>query len=170
MQYTLRVGVITSTHGIKGEVKVFPTTDDVKRFEKIKEVLLDAGSQTASLEIQNIKYFKNLAIIKFKGIENIDDAQKYKGKDLYVTRDNAVELDEGEYFIADLLGLTVITEEGEILGELKDVLQTGANDVYIIKSQTNKELLIPAIKDCIRAIDLKNKTMTIHVLEGLLEV
>lgn len=170
MQDTLRVGVITSSHGIKGEVKVFPTTDDVKRFEKIKEVLVETGSQTASLEIQNIKYFKNLAIIKFKGIDNIDDVQKYKGKDLYVTRDNAVELDEGEYFIADLLGLTVITEEGEILGELKDVLQTGANDVYVIQRQANKELLIPAIKDCIRAIDLENKTMTVHVLEGLLEV
>ena len=143
----LQVGVITTTHGVRGEVKVFPTTDDANRFKKLKEVILDTGKEQLPLEIAQVKFFKNLVILKFKGIDNINDIEKYKGKSLYVTREHAVKLKKDEYFIADLIGMRAVTEEGEELGTIKDVLQTGANDVYIIKKDGEDELLVPAIKD-----------------------
>ena len=149
MEDLLQVGVITTTHGVRGEVKVFPTTDDANRFKKLKEVILDTGKEQLPLEIAQVKFFKNLVILKFKGIDNINDIEKYKGKSLYVTREHAVKLKKDEYFIADLIGMRAVTEEGEELGTIKDVLQTGANDVYIIKKDGEDELLVPAIKDCV---------------------
>ena len=166
----LRVGVIANTHGINGEVKVFPTTDDINRFEILKDVILDTGKEHLSLNIQSVKYFKNLVIVKFKGIDNINDIEKYKGKDLLVTRENAVPLEENEYFIADLIDIEVFNEEGEKLGILFDVMQTGANDVYVIKLDENdKELLLPNIDECILDVNIEEKTMKVHILEGLLD-
>lgn len=167
MEDLLQVGVITSTHGIRGEVKVFPTTDDPARFKKLKKVILDAGREQLELEIASVKFFKNLVIIKFKGIDHINDVEKYKKAGLFVTRENAVPLNENEYFIADLLGLCVLSEEGEELGVLDDVLQTGANDVYVIRQEGAGDLLVPAIKECIKKVDLEAKTMMIHLLPGL---
>ena len=134
MENLLRVGVITSAHGVRGEVKVFPTTDDNSRFKTLKHVLMDTGKEKIPLETEHVKFFKNMVIVKFKGIDNINDVEKYRKKSLYVTRENAVKLKKNEYFIADLIGLSVIREDnGEVLGELTDVLQTGANDVYEVK-------------------------------------
>ena len=134
MEDLLQVGVITTTHGVRGEVKVFPTTDDPARFKKLKNVVLDTGKELVDLEVAGVKFFKNMVIVKFKGIDNINDVEKYRKKSLYVTRENAVKLKKNEYFIADLIGLSVIREDnGEVLGELTDVLQTGANDVYEVK-------------------------------------
>lgn len=163
----LQVGVITTTHGVRGEVKVFPTTDDANRFKKLKEVILDTGKEQLPLEIAQVKFFKNLVILKFKGIDNINDIEKYKGKSLYVTREHAVKLKKDEYFIADLIGMRAVTEEGEELGTIQDVLQTGANDVYIIKKDGEDELLVPAIKDCVKDVDIEGGVMTLHLLEGL---
>ena len=132
MEKLLKVGVISSTHGLKGEVKVFPTTDDVKRFRQLKEVLLDAGDEKTVLQIEQVKFFKQFVILKFRGIDDIEDVQKYKGKDLLVTRENAVKLKKDEYFIADLIGVGVISDDNSLRGILKDVIQTGANDVYEI--------------------------------------
>lgn len=168
MEQKLRVGVIASTHGLKGEVKVFPTTDDARRFSKIKEVILDTGKEELVLEIESVKFFKQLAILKFKGIDNINDVEKYKGKELYVLREDAQELGNDEYFIADLIGLKVTEEDGRELGILKDVLETGANDVYIVEMEDKKELLIPAIKQCILKVDVEAGKMEVHLLEGLL--
>lgn len=162
----LRVGVITQTHGIRGEVKVFPTTDDPNRFKKLKEVILDTGKEKIDMEIAGVKFFKNMVILKFKGIDNINDVEKYKKAELYVTRENAVKLEPGEYFIADLIGMKVTSDEGEDLGILEDVLQTGANDVYIVKKDGN-ELLIPAIKDCRLDVNVEEGTMLVHLLPGL---
>ena len=148
MEQFLRVGVISSTHGIRGEVKVFPTTDDVKRFKKLKNVILDTGREHLNLEVEGVKFFKQFVILKFKGIDNINDIEKYKGKDLLVDRANAVRLRKDEYFVVDLIGLEVFTEDGEKFGTMKDVLETGANDVYIIDSLNHGEVLIPAIKQC----------------------
>lgn len=167
MEDMLRVGVITSTHGVRGEVKVFPTTDDAARFKTLKQVYLDTGREYLPLEIQNVKFFKNMVILKFKGYDNINDIQPYKSKDLLVTREQAVALEEDEYFIADLIGLRVITESGEVLGTLKDVMETGANDVYIVETGSGKELLIPAIGDCILKVDLEGGIMQVHLLDGL---
>ena len=167
MEERFQVGVISSTHGIKGEVKVFPTTDDVKRFKKNMELILDTGKEEILLSVESVKFFKQFVILKFKGIDNINDIEKYKSKSLYVTRKNAVKLKKDEYFIADLLGMNVFEDTGEPLGILKDVIETGANDVYEITLQDGKSLLVPAIKECILEIDVENNKMTIHVMEGL---
>ena len=169
MEEILQVGVISSTHGVRGEVKVFPTTDDVKRFKRLKEVILDNGKEQMNLEIEGVKFFKQFAILKFKGFDNINDIEKYKGKSLFVTRENAVKLRKDEYFIADLIGLQVFDEEDKKIGELKDVIETGANDVYVITMSDGKELLLPAIKQCVLSVDVEGGTMTVHILEGLLD-
>lgn len=167
MEKQLQVGVISSTHGVRGEVKVFPTTDDVTRFRQLKKVHLDTGREMLPLEIQNVKFFKQFAILKFKGIDNINDIEKYRGKSLMIDREDAVDLDEDEYFIADMIGMKVCTEDGSEFGTLKDVMETGANDVYIIDSLEHGEVLIPAIKECILDVDMDEERMTIHLMEGL---
>lgn len=170
MEDLLQVGAITSTHGLRGEVKVFPTTDDPARYKKLKEVILDTGKQQLQMEIAGVRFFKQMVIVKFKGIDNINEVEAYKGAKLYVTRENAVELGEDEYFFADLVGLVAVTEDGEELGTVADVLPTGANDVYVIKPKQGKELLVPAIKECIRKVDLDGGNMTIRLLPGLREL
>lgn len=165
----LRVGVISSTHGIKGEVKVYPTTDDPNRFKKLKKVILDTGREHLDLEITGVKFFKNQVILKFKGIDNINDIEKYKGKDLLVRREDAVELGEHENYVADLIDLKVVTDEGQVLGYLTEVLETKANDVYVVETEDGKELLLPAIRDCILDVDLDEEIMTVHVLPGLFD-
>ena len=169
MEDRLQVGIVSSTHGVRGEVKVFPTTDDVKRFKKLKEVILDTGKEQVVLEIEGVKFFKQFAILKFKGIDNIDDVMKYKGKSLFVTRENAVKLRKDEYFIADLIGLKVMDEEEKEIGTLRDVMETGANDVYVIDCVDGRELLLPAIKQCVLLVDLEAGFIKVHVLEGLLD-
>jgi 16S rRNA processing protein RimM len=169
MENLLRVGVISNTHGIRGEVKVFPTTDDVNRFKELKQVILDTGKEHMNLEIESVKFFKQMAILKFKGMDNINDIEKYKGKDLLVTRDNAVQLEEDEYFIYDIIGAKVINEEEQELGELVEVMQTGANDVYVVKLLDGKEILIPVIKDCVLEVDTDNKIVQVHLMPGLLD-
>ena len=169
MEQMLRVGVITSTHGVRGEVKVFPTTDDAKRFKTLKKVILD-GREPLELSIEQVKFFKNMVILKFKGYDNINDVETWRQRDLMITRDQAVELKEDEYFITDLIGLTVVNEEEAVLGRVKDVLETGANDVYVVELTGGKELLLPAIKDCILNVDLEGGRMKVHVLDGLMDL
>ena len=167
MEKLLRVGVITSTHGVRGEVKVFPTTDDPQRFKKLKKVIMDTGKEQMDLEIASVKFFKNMVILKFKEFDNINDVEKYKQADLLVTREHAVKLKPGEYCIADLIGLKGISDEGEELGELTDVIQTGANDVYVFSKAGVSDLLVPKIPDCVKEIDLEKGTVLVHLLPGL---
>ena len=169
MDELLQVGVIASTHGIKGEVNVFPTTNDAKRFNTLKKVILDTGKEKRELEIQGVKYFKKFVILKFKEFDNINDVEVYKGKSLYVTRECAVKCKKDEYFIADLIDLTVVDEEDKEFGTLIDVLETGANDVYVIKMNDGKEVLVPAIKQCILAVDMAERKIKIHLMDGLLD-
>ena len=170
MEDLLQVGIITSTHGVRGEVKVYPTTDDPRRFRRLKEVVLDTGREKLNLEIEGVKFFKQFVILKFKGLDNINDIEKYRQKSLYVTRKNAVRLQRDEYFIADLIGLKVQDEDGKELGTVKDVIETGANDFYEVEMADGKSLLLPAIKQCILNVDVENGTMQVHVLEGLLDL
>lgn len=167
MEQFLQVGVISSTHGIRGEVKIFPTTDDTARFKKLKKVLLDTGREQLELEVQSVKFFKQFVILKFKGLDNINDIEKYKGKSLLVPREEAVPLGSDEYYIADLIGMEVFTEDGRF-GVIKDVMETGANEVYIIDSDMHGEVLIPAIRQCILDVDVEKKKMQIRLLDGLL--
>ena len=169
MEQFLRVGVISSTHGIRGEVKVYPTTDDPERFLDLDEVILDTGREHKILEIEGVKFFMNQVILKFKGYDNINDIEKYLKKDLLVDREHAVELGENENFIADLIDMEVVTDEGKVLGTLTDVIETGANDVYAVKTPEGKEILLPAIRDCILDVNVDEKRMTVHVMEGLLD-
>lgn len=169
MEQLLQVGVISSTHGVRGEVKVFPTTDDANRFKKLKKVILDTGMEKKELEIQGVKFFKQFVILKFKGIDNINDIEKYKGKSLYVTRENAVKLRKDEYFIADLIDMQVVLEDGTLLGILTDVMKTGANDVYCVESEKYGEVLLPAIGECILDVDVEGRKMTVHLMPGLID-
>lgn len=169
MEQRLRVGVIASTHGIRGEVKVFPTTDSASRFKKIKEVILISEEGEQDLQIESVKFFKKFVILKFTGIDNINDIEKYKGCELYVDRAKAQRLRRNEYYIADLLGMEVVQDTGRKLGTIRDVIETGANDVYVVAMEQGRELLIPAIKQCILNVEIESGRMEVHLLEGLLE-
>ena len=166
----LRIGTIASTHGIRGEVKVFPTTDDMARFKLLKSCVLDAGKEKILLEVEGVKFFKQFAILKFKGFDNINDIEKYRGKDLLVTREEAVPLAENENFVVDLIGLEVVTDEGAHFGKVKDIMATGANDVYVIDGDDGKEYLFPSIKECILDVDLDAGKVTVHIMKGLLDL
>lgn len=170
MEELLQVGVITSTHGVRGEVKVFPTTDDVRRFKRLKEAILDTGKEQIVVEIEGVKFFKQFAILKFKGFDNMNDVECFRQKSLYVTRKNAVRLSRNEYFVADLIDIVVFDENEQELGVLTDVITTGANDVYEIKMKDGRELLLPAIKQCILDVDIEGRKMKVHVLDGLLDL
>ena len=154
MEKYLRVGVISSSHGVRGEAKVFPTTDDVQRFKKLKTCILDTGREYKELHIESVKFFKQMVILKFKEIASIDEVMQYKGKDLLVTRDQAVK---------------VVTDEGEDFGVLTDVIQTGANDVYAVKCPNGKEVLLPVIDECILDVDLERQQVTAHIMPGLVD-
>lgn len=169
MENYLRVGVISSTHGVRGEVKVYPTTDDIKRFDYLKETILDTGKEYITLHVTGVKYFKNMVILRFKEFDNVDQVVPYKGMDLLVTRENAIPLEEGQEFIVDLIGCDVITDQGETLGKLVDVLKTGANDVYVVKMENGKEVLLPVIEQCILEKDIENKVVKVHIMKGLLD-
>lgn len=165
----LQVGAVTTTHGVRGEVKVFPTTDDVRRFSKLKEVELETKDGIRTLHVEGVKYFKQFAILKFKEYQSLNEVEGMKGCRLFVTRENAVKLDKNEFFIADLIGMKVTDPEKQLEGTLVDVLQTGANDVYEIQLSDGREILLPAIKDCIKKVDMDRKMIEIHILKGVLE-
>ena len=169
MENLLRVGVISNTHGVRGEVKVFPTTDDSTRYKKLKKVILDTGKEYINLEIQSVRFFKNLVILKFKGIDTINDIEKYKGMDLLIPREEAVPLEENEYFIYDIIDAEVVNETGDRIGHLKEVLTTGANDVYVVETEEKKEILLPVIDECILDINIEEKKVVARILPGLVD-
>lgn len=169
MEELLQVGVVTQTHGIHGEVKVFPTTDDAGRFRDLKKVFLDTGREKLPLEIQGVKFFKQFVIVKFKGLDTINEVERFRRCPLLVPREDAVPLEEDEYYIADMIGMQVETEDGKAFGILKDVMETGANDVYVIDSISHGEVLVPAIKECIRKVDVAEGKMTVHLMDGLVQ-
>ena len=169
MQDFLEIGQIVNTFGVKGMVKVVPFTENVERFAELKSVFLEKNNKMEEKEIEETKYHKNMILVKFKKIETIEDAEKYVNAYLKVDRENAIELEDDEYFIADMIGMDVLTEDGEIFGSLKDVIETGANDVYIINSKKHGEVLIPAIKECILDVNVKEGRMLVHLMEGLID-
>lgn len=165
----LRVGTYVNTHGVRGDIKVYPHTDDITRFSELDYVYMKTGKDIFKCDIKTVKYHKNMAILGFKGTDNINDIEKYKGADLFVTRDQAVPLDEGEYFICDVIGAKVVTDNDEELGLIKDVLQTGANDVYVVTGTDGKEILLPVIPDCVLDINTDDKIVKVHVMPGLID-
>ncbi len=161
------IGKIVNTQGINGEVRCISFTDDVKRFDLLKAVYATDGKNTQLLEIQRHRYHKQFIVIKFKGIDTMNDAERLKNLVLKIDEKDALPLKENEYYIGDLYGLEVFDTEHNIIGELKDIIFTGANDVYVIKRKDKKDLLLPAIKQCILEINISENKMIVEVLKGL---
>lgn len=163
----IEIGQIVNTYGIKGFLKVVPYTDDITRFEKLNNIYIQTKKSLETVAIEEVKYSKNLVLLKIKGIDDINSAEIYKNCYIKIDRKDAVELPEDSYFIIDLIGVEVITDEGENIGNIIDVFSTGANDVYVVKNELGKQVLLPAIGDVIKNVDIKNKKMIVHLLEGL---
>ncbi len=165
-----QVGVIASTHGLAGEVNVFPTTQDPGRFKKLKKVTLHIQrGEEMELDIVSARFFKKFVIVKFKQFDNINDVERFKGCELTVDRKDAIKLSPGEYYCADLIGMTIVDEDMNELGTLTEILQTGANDVYeMTRTGSEEKILIPAIKECVKSIDVDSGRIIIHIMDGLM--
>ena len=171
MERFFHIGTITSPHGVRGDVKVYPTTDDPERFLDLDRVILRKNGSETNREIRQIshvRFMKNMVILHLEGIQDRNTAELYRQWELFVSRENAVPLQENEYYIADLVGMKVYQEE-EFLGTLREVMQTGANDVYAVESPKWGEVLIPAIKACIMKVDPAEGRMDVHLLPGLID-
>ncbi|MEI3356403.1 MAG: ribosome maturation factor RimM [Clostridia bacterium] len=163
----LEIGQIVNTFGIKGMVKVMPFTENIERFSKMKTVYVKNKKENKKYEIEEVKYHKNMVLIKFKGIENPEQADLLRQSYLLVDRADEEPLEEGTYYIVDMIGLEVYTEEGELLGILEDIFNTGSNDIYVVKNELGKQILLPSIPDVIKKIDMPNKKVIVHLLPGL---
>ncbi len=163
MEQFLEIGQIVNTFGIKGMIKVKAFTDDIQRFSELKEVLIDEKEY----KIQEVKYHKNMVLLQLEGITKIEEAEKLKNEYLKIKRENAIPLEEDTYFVVDLIGLNVYSDENEYLGELIDIFNTGSNDIYIVRQEEKPQLLLPAIKDVIKQIDIENKKIIVHLIKGL---
>ena len=168
MKEKLEVGQIVNTFGIKGFVKIYPFVNDINRFDDLKKIYVKRKNQENELEIEEVKYQKNMVLIKFKGIETPEDANKLRNAYVLIDRKDAIPLEEGEYFIADLLGLPVFLDTGEKLGVLEDIYNTGSSDIYVVKNELGKQYLLPYIDDVIKKIDIENSQIIVHLIEGLI--
>lgn len=168
MEQLMEIGQIVNTYGIKGYLKIVPYTDDIIRFEKLESIYIEVKKELKDFIIEDVKYSKNLVLLKLKGIDDINSAEIYKNCYIKIPRSQAVKLPEDSYFIVDLIGLNVYTDKGEELGNIIDVFSTGANDIYVVKNELGKQVLLPAIGDVIKNVDIKNKKMIVHLIEGLI--
>ncbi len=164
----LEIGQIVNTFGIKGMVKVKPFTDNIERFDELEKVYIENKKGKKEYEIEEVKYHKNMVLIKFKGIENPEDANLLRESYLLVDRANEKPLEEGTYYIVDMIGLDVYTDENEFLGKLEDIFNTGSNDIYVVKNELGKQILLPAIDDVLKEIDMENKKVVVHLIPGLI--
>ena len=164
----LEIGQIVNTFGIKGMVKVKPFTDDIRRFDKLKTVYVEKNGNQTEYEIEEVKYHKDMVLIKLKGINKVEQAEMLRNAYLTVSRDSVEKLEEGRYYIIDLLGLEVYTDEEILLGTLDDIFNTGSNDIYVVKDKQGKQILLPAIQDVVKQIDIENKKIIVHLLPGLI--
>ena len=168
MQKRLEVGQIVNTFGIKGEVKVTPFTDDVNRFDDLKKVYVKTRKDDKLYKVENVRYHKNMVLLKLEGIENPEQAEMLRNAFLEIDREDAIPLEEGTYFIADLIGLEVYTDEGKLLGKVEDIYNAGANDVYVVKDELGKQILLPGIDEVIKEVDLDNEKIIVHLIPGLI--
>ena len=168
MQKRLEVGQIVNTFGIKGEVKVVPFTDDIKRFDDLKNVYVKTKKESKQYKVENVKYHKNMVLIKLEGINNVESAETLRNAFLEIDRKDAIPLEEGTYFIADLIGLEVYTEEGKLLGKVDDIYNTGSNDIYVVKDELGKQILLPGIKEVIKEVLLEQEKIIVHLIPGLI--
>lgn len=169
MEQYFDIGRIINTHGVRGEVKVMPFTDNSERYVELTQVFIDKPSGLEKYDIRGVKFFKNQVILKFAQVEDMNTAESLKGLILKIDRRDAVELPKDTYFICDLIGSGIVDENGNSLGTLKDIIQTGANDVYVVEDEKNREILIPALKSVVKEISLENKTIRVILPKGLLD-
>lgn len=167
MQKRLEVGQIVNTFGIKGEVKVTPFTDDINRFDNLKKVYVKTRKEDKLYKVEGVRYHKNMVLLKLEGIENPEQAELLKNAYLEIDREDAIPLKEGQYFIVDLIGLDVYTDEGNLLGKVEDIYNTGANDIYVVKDELGKQILLPGIKDVIKEVILDDRII-VHLIPGLI--
>lgn len=163
----LEIGQIVNTFGIKGFVKVNPWVNDITRFDDLKKVYIKIRKEQKEFEIEEVKYHKNQVLLKFKGIDTVEMANTYRNAILEIDRKDAIPLKKGQYFIADLLESEVYSDEGEKLGVLDDIYNTGSNDIYVVKNELGKSILLPGIPDVIKEVDIENKKIIVHLLKGL---
>ncbi len=167
MKNLLEIGQIVNSYGIKGFLKVVPYTDDITRYEDLKTVYIEKNKKLEEMEIEEVKYHKNLVLLKLKGIDDINQTLEYKNCLIKIDRENAVKLPDNSYFIVDLIDMEVYTDENKLLGKIVDVFPTGSNDVYVVKDELGKQTLLPAIGDVIKDVDVANKKMIVHLTAGL---
>ena len=167
MQKRLEVGQIVNTFGIKGEVKVTPFTNDVSRFDDLEKVYVKTRKEDKLYKVEGVRYHNNMVLLKLEGIENPEQAELLKNAYLEIDREDAIPLKEGQYFIVDLIGLDVYTDEGNLLGKVDDIYNTGANDIYVVKDELGKQILLPGIKDVIKEVILDDRII-VHLIPGLI--
>lgn len=165
----LKVGKIINAHGIKGEVKIFPLTDDIDRFYSLKKVYIEKNNSIFPLTISNIRIHKNIVLATFNEIKNREQVEKYKGEFLNINREDAIKLAKDQYFISDLIGIMVYSLDGILIGNIKEILQIGPTDIYVIKTN-NKDILVPALKDIFQEIDINKKTAKADIPKDLMEL
>ena len=163
----LEIGQIVNTFGVKGMVKIVPYTDDIKRFDNLKTIYVVTRNKKTKYEIEEIKYHKNMVLAKLKGIDTMNDAELLKQSSVQIERKDAISLEKDTYFIVDLIGAKVITDENEELGNIVDIFNTGSNDIYVVKDELGKQILLPAISEVIKTIDIENKKVIVHLMKGL---
>ena len=168
MQKRLEVGQIVNTFGIKGEVKVTPFTNDMKRFDDLKKVYVTSRKDSKLYKVENVRYHKNMVLIKFKGVDTVEEAEELRNFYIQIERKDATPLEEGTYFIADLIGLEVYSDEGNLLGKVEDIYNTGSNDIYVVKDELGKQILLPGIKDVIKDVQIENAKIIVHLIPGLI--
>lgn len=168
MEKYLEIGQIVNTFGIKGQVKVNPFTDDIRRFDELKEIYVEKKHELKLFQIEKVNYSKNMVILKLKGIETPEQAETLRNSYLKIDRKNEKKLPEGTYYIADLIGLDVYTDENKLLGKLDYIYNTGSSDIYVVKDEQGKETLLPAIKEVLKQVDLDSKKIIVHIIEGLI--
>ena len=166
-QEYFEIGQIVNTFGIKGFVKIVPFTDDLERFEELESVFVVKQRELIEMQIEEVKYHKNLVLVKFKGIEDINMAEKYKGCYIKIKRENARKLPKDTYFIADLIGTDVYDENGNLLGKVDDIFNNKSHDVYVIKDDLGKQILLPSTKEVIKDVDVENNKIVVHLIDGL---
>lgn len=167
MEEYFEIGQIVNTSGLKGVIKVKPFTDDITKFNNLKTIYISIKKELKEFKIEQVRFSKNMVFLKLEGIDTIEEAEDYRNLYLKVKRDKDEELEEGSYYIVDIIGCKVLTDEQKELGKVDDVFSTGSNDVYVVKDEVGKQILLPAIKEVIKNIDIENKTITVHLLEGL---
>ena len=167
MKEYFEIGQIVNTSGLKGILKIKPFTDDIKKFSNLKTIYIKTKSGLTEFKIEQVRYVKNMVMLKLAGIDTVEEAEKYRNLYIKILRDQEEELEEGSYYVVDILGCKVNTDANQELGKIVDVFQTGSNDVYVVKDEQGKQILLPAIKQVIKNVDIKNKSITVHLLEGL---